>query len=82
MARKKKNKPHNISVLLAIISFILVMIFAPRLDGPRIIYGIEFNTKAGTSGLTDLGLVLLVLAPIITYFSSRLLFRLFKSKDK
>ncbi len=49
-------------------AFVLVLIFSPRLNGARIIHGIRFITKTGAPGLTDLGLVLLVVVPIVTFF--------------
>lgn len=44
-----------IKAATTLLSFIIVMIFAPRMDGPRIINGVEFTTKTGGPGLTDLG---------------------------
>lgn len=48
-------------------AFVLVMIFGPRMDGARIMCGHEFRTKSGGPGLTDLGLVLLIVVPVAVY---------------
>ena len=59
----------NYSLGAANLAFILVLVFAPRLTGPRIINGIRFATKMGGHGLTDLGLALLVIVPIVTFLA-------------
>jgi len=50
------------------LGFVLVMLFAPRMEEARILFGIRFATKAGTPGLTDLGWALMVLVPPAVYF--------------
>lgn len=59
----------NYSLGAAWLAFVLVLVFAPRLKGPRIIEGIPFMTKTGVPGLTDLGLALLVIVPVVTFFA-------------
>lgn len=52
---------------------ILVMALAPRMDGPRVMCGMQFKAKTGAPGLTNLGLALLVFAPVVTYFVAGLI---------
>ena len=59
----------NYSLAAAWLAAVLVLIFAPRMEGPRYLFGIRFTTKAGTPGLTDLGWVLLIVVPLVTYFA-------------
>lgn len=57
-----------IQITAAVLGCVLVMIFGPRMDGPRMIGGVAFKTKGGGPGLTNLGFLLLVGVPVITYF--------------
>jgi len=79
MDRFKPVKRRSIIVaVLTILSFILVMIFAPKLEDPRIIYGVRFSTKTGAPGLTNLGLILLAGVPLVTFILSSLILKLLK----
>lgn len=78
----KNNKFRNLPPILTFLAFLLVFIFAPRMDGPRVIAGIEFTTKAGQPGLTNLGWILLLTVPPATYLLSRLVVRQFAKKAK
>ena len=60
---------------VALLGLVLVLVFGPRLTGPRIMWGMEFKTKTGVPGLTDPGLVLLVLVPAAGYLLTGLLGR-------
>lgn len=50
-----------------LVSMILVVVFGPRMDGPRVIGGITFTTKTGGPGLTNLGFLLLLVLPVVSY---------------
>lgn len=69
-----------IKTVVTILSFIIIMIFAPRMDGYRILNGIKFTTKTGVSGLTNLGWVLLVIVPVATYLITSLLLKIIGQK--
>lgn len=56
-----------VRLVLTLVAFLAVMIFSPRMEGPRIMCGHEFRAKGGGPGLTDTGLLLLVLAPLVVY---------------
>lgn len=70
-----------IKLIVTVLAFILVLVFAPRLDGPRIINGIEFNTKSGGPGLTNFGWILLVVIPVLTYIITDIILRM-SNKNK
>lgn len=55
------------SLAAASVALVVVLIVAPRMEGPRYLFGVRLTTKTGTPGLTDLGLVLLVVVPLVTY---------------
>lgn len=73
---KHTHRIHNIQLGAALVALILVLIFGPRMDGPRIIFGIPFTTKTGGPGLTNLGWALLILAPLLAYVATGLVLRL------
>ena len=70
-----------IKATATILSFIIVMIFAPRMDGPRIISGVELTTKTGGNGLTNFGWILLILVPLSTYSITRIILKLSNKKS-
>jgi len=70
-----------IKAAFTLLSLILVLIFAPRMDEPRIIDGVQFSTKSGNTGLTDLGWILLVLVPVLTYLVVSLMLKLNQKKN-
>ena len=70
-----------IKTVTTILSFIVVMIFAPRMDGPRIIGEVEFTTKTGGNGLTNLGWILLVLVPLSTYLITSMVLKISNKKN-
>ena len=79
------KNPRYVKVAFTVVAFILVLIFAPRLDGPRVIFGVEFTTKTGGSGLTNFGFFLLVTVPALTYIITSLVIKLLhgkKNRDK
>ncbi|MBL1280849.1 MAG: hypothetical protein COA33_011280 [Fluviicola sp.] len=78
---KPVNRSTIIKTATVILSFIVVMIFAPRMDGARIIGGVEFTSKAGGNGLTNLGWVLLVLVPLSTYLITSMVLKISSKKN-
>jgi len=70
-----------IKAAATLLSFILVLIFAPRIDEPRIIGGVQFSTKSGSTGLTDLGWILLVFVPVLIYLLVSLMLKLNQKKN-
>ena len=70
-----------IKAAATILSFIVVMIFAPRMDGPRIIGGVGFTTKTGSNGLTNFGWILLILVPLSTYLITSIILKLSNKKN-
>jgi hypothetical protein len=72
----------TISILASGLALLLVLILAPRMEGPRVLFGITFTTKTGTPGLMNLGWALLILMPLLTYFATDLVLRLMKRKGK
>ncbi|MEP2771379.1 MAG: hypothetical protein ABJH05_04480 [Fulvivirga sp.] len=67
-----------IKTVVTILSFMIVLIFAPRLDGPRMIADVQFNTKTGGNGLTNIGWLLLIAVPISTYLITSIVLKLSK----
>lgn len=64
------NKEYHqiIKLTAGVIAMIFVLVFGPRMEGPRCINGIKIMTKTGVPGLTNLGWLLLVSAPPAVYF--------------
>lgn len=76
MALKKPvNRNAIIKLVVIVVSFLLVLVFAPRMDAPRIINGIEFNTKSSGPGLTNMGWIMLVVIPVISYIITEIILR-------
>lgn len=67
------SKFHNYGIAAGGVALLMVIIFAPRMEGPRGIRGIEFTTKMGTPGSTNVGWAMLIFAPILAYGIMRLL---------
>lgn len=70
-----------IKTITTLSSFIVVLIVAPRMDAPRVIGDIEFTTKTGGYGLTNLGWLLLILVPVSTYLLTSLILKLCANKN-
>lgn len=71
----------TIQLVATVLALTLVLIFGPRMDGPRMFFGIPFTTKTGVPGLTDLGWLLLILAPLATYLVTGLALHLLTPRD-
>lgn len=64
-----------IKAIATVLSIVIVMIFAPRMEEPRIIGGIKFTSKSGGDGLTGFGWVLLIFVPLFTYLITGLVLK-------
>ncbi len=84
MAKHDPNliKQRSWSFGMAFVAFIAVFIFGPRLTEPRYIGEVRFTTKSGGEGLTNLGLILLIVLPLAAFLITRLIFHLRKSPTK
>lgn len=74
---KNRRIIHTVATCLALI---LVLIFAPRMDGPREIFGWTFTSKGGAPGLTDWGWAMLLGVPVMVNLFLWVVFRTMKRK--
>lgn len=78
---KPVKKDTIIKAVVTVLSLILVMIFAPRMEEARVIGGVSFTTKTGSPGLTNLGWLLLITVPIITFTITHFILKMFSNKN-
>ena len=82
IATMTKDTRHKLGCAAAVLAIAIVMIFGPRLDGPRVLFGTTLRTKTGGLGLTNFGFFLLVAAPLGSYALTRFGLGLFSRKGK
>lgn len=74
--REPVTRQTVIKAVAVIVPLIAVLIFAPRMEGPRFIGGVAFTTKTGSAGLTNLGWLLLVTVPVASLSITSLVLKL------